>query len=113
SGLTIDYRSGIGEAIPFSDASFPVVLCCDVLEHVADLEQVIAEISRVLTPGGVFLYDTINRTALSKWIVIKVTQEWRATRFVPANLHDWDRFIKPAELGAAMSRHGMENVETI
>jgi 2-polyprenyl-6-hydroxyphenyl methylase / 3-demethylubiquinone-9 3-methyltransferase len=113
SGLTIDYQLGVGEAIPFPDASFPVVLCCDVLEHVANLEPVIAEIARVLAPGGVFLYDTINRTVLSKLIVIKVTQEWRATRFVPANLHDWDQFIKPTELSAALHRHGLENLETI
>jgi 2-polyprenyl-6-hydroxyphenyl methylase/3-demethylubiquinone-9 3-methyltransferase len=113
SGLPIDYQPGVGEAIPFPDASFPVVLCCDVLEHVGDLDRVIAEISRVLTPGGVFLYDTINRTLLSKLVVIKIVQEWPATRFVPANLHDWAMFIKPTELQAIMAEHGLRNEETI
>ncbi|HVC79315.1 MAG TPA: bifunctional 2-polyprenyl-6-hydroxyphenol methylase/3-demethylubiquinol 3-O-methyltransferase UbiG [Chloroflexota bacterium] len=112
SGFRIDYRTGVGERIPFPDASFPVVLCCDVLEHVQDLDKVVAEIARVLAPGGVFLYDTINRTLLSKLIAIKVIQEWPATRFVPANLHDWQLFIKPAELRSVLERHGLNNIET-
>ncbi len=37
-----------------------------VLEHVRDLPKVIAEISRVLKPGGVFIYDTLGRTFISK-----------------------------------------------
>lgn len=112
SGFNIDYRTGVGERIPFPDSSFPVVLCCDVLEHVQDLDVVIAEIARVLAPGGVFLYDTINRTLISKLIVIKVTQEWRATRFVPPDLHDWRLFIKPAAMQVALKRHGLTNIET-
>jgi 2-polyprenyl-6-hydroxyphenyl methylase/3-demethylubiquinone-9 3-methyltransferase len=62
----------------------------------------------MLTPGGVFFYDTINRTVLSKLLAIKLAQEWRATRFAPPRLHDWNQFIKPTELRALMSRHGLE-----
>lgn len=113
SGLPIDYQMGSGEHIPFPDSAFPVVLCCDVLEHVRDLEATIGEIARVLAPGGVFLYDTINRTLPSKLIVIKVAQEWPATRFVPPNLHDWHMFITPRELRAVLARHGLSNQETI
>ena len=113
SGLAIDYRAGVGEALPCADASFDIVYCCDVLEHVADLDRVIAEIARVLTPGGVFLYDTINRTLVSKVVVIKLAQEWPATRFVPPNLHDWRRFITPSELQQIMARHGLQQREVI
>jgi 2-polyprenyl-6-hydroxyphenyl methylase/3-demethylubiquinone-9 3-methyltransferase len=113
SGLSIDYRAGVGEALPFPDRSFEIVYCCDVLEHVADLDRVIAEIARMLTPGGVFFYDTINRTFLSKLFAIKLAQEWRLTRFAPPHLHDWDQFIKPTELQALMSRHGLEAQEAV
>src|SRR5215210_7869295 len=34
AGLSIDYRQGTGELLPFADASFEIVYCCDVLEHV-------------------------------------------------------------------------------
>jgi 2-polyprenyl-6-hydroxyphenyl methylase / 3-demethylubiquinone-9 3-methyltransferase len=113
SGLSIDYRTGVGEALPFADHSFEIVYCCDVLEHVTDLERVIAEIARMLPAGGVFFYDTINRTFLSKLFAIKLAQEWRATRFAPQHLHDWDQFIRPTELQALMSRHGLEPQEVV
>lgn len=108
SGLEIDYRAGVGESLPFEDASFEIVYCCDVLEHVDDLDRVVAEIGRVLAPGGVFLYDTINRTGPSKLVMIKLFQEWNATSFMAPDLHDWRQFIKPDELRAIMVRHGLQ-----
>lgn len=41
-----------GRAIPFPDASFDIVLCTEVLEHAAEPQTLIAEIERVLKPGG-------------------------------------------------------------
>lgn len=107
AGLTITYRVASGEAIPFDDATFDIAYCCDVLEHVDDLDKVIAETARVLRPGGVYLFDTINRTLLSKLVVIKLLQEWKPTRIVATNLHDWTMFIKPAELRAVLAQHGL------
>jgi 2-polyprenyl-6-hydroxyphenyl methylase/3-demethylubiquinone-9 3-methyltransferase len=109
AGLSIDYRQGTGEAIPFPDASFDLATCCDVLEHVADLPRVIAETARVLRPGGVFFYDTINRTLRSKLILIKVLQDWRWTNLMPPDLHDWTMFIKPRELLGLLERNGLRN----
>lgn len=102
SGLDIRYEVGRGEAIPFPDASFDIVACCDVLEHVDDLEKVIREVSRLLMPRGVFFYDTVNRTWFSKLALIKVWQEWALTRCCRENVHVWKKFIKPAELAALM-----------
>ncbi|HEY5802456.1 MAG TPA: bifunctional 2-polyprenyl-6-hydroxyphenol methylase/3-demethylubiquinol 3-O-methyltransferase UbiG [Lysobacter sp.] len=107
SGLVIDYREGSAEALPFDDHSFDVVCCCDVLEHVDDVEAVVAGISRVLRPGGVFFFDTINRTLRSKLVAIKLAQDWRLTRLIPRDVHVWDKFIRPDELTALLDRHGM------
>ena len=109
AGLDIEYRQAPGERIPFPDGAFDVVYCCDVLEHVADLGKVISEISRVLKPGGVFLYDTINRTLKSKLVMIKLFQEWSWSSFMPPNLHDWRMFIKPDELISLMAANHLEN----
>ena len=106
-GLTIAYQRSMGEALPFAADSFDVVYCCDVLEHVDDPEQVIAETARVLKPGGVYLYDTINRTRRSLLVVIKLLQEWRWTALMPPRLHDWSMFIRPAELEGMLERHGL------
>jgi len=75
-----------------------VVFCCDVLEHVQDLPRVISEVSRVLKPDGLFLYDTFNRTFLKKLVVIKVLQEWKRRAIMPQHLHEWGMFIKPYEM---------------
>ncbi len=83
AGLPIQYQRGTGESIPFPNDVYPVVYCCDVLEHVRDLPKVISEIYRVTAPGGVFFFDTLNRTFLSKLVAIKIWQEWRTTAFMP------------------------------
>lgn len=111
-GLTIDYSVGSGECLPFADASFDYVSCCDVLEHVQDVDAVLAEIGRVLKPGGLFFYDTINRTWLSWLFLIKIAQDWKRWAFMEPNQHVYNRFIKPTELRAKLARDGLTNHDT-
>lgn len=112
-GLSINYEQGVGESLPFESASFDLVYCCDVLEHVNSLDQVIAEISRVLKPGGYFFFDTINRTWASYLLHIKVMQDIPLTRLLPRDVHVWDMFIKPKELELVMDSHGMRAEEFV
>ena len=106
-GLRIDYRVGSGEHLPVPDSAFDIACCCDVLEHVTDVDRVISETARVLKPGGLYLFDTINRTAKSKLLAIKLMQHWTLTRIVAADIHDWDMFIRPGELAGLLARHGL------
>jgi 2-polyprenyl-6-hydroxyphenyl methylase/3-demethylubiquinone-9 3-methyltransferase len=108
SGLNIRYLIGSGESLPFEDRSFGAVFCCDVLEHVRDLPKVISEISRVLKPGGVFYYDTLNRTWASLLVAIKIGQVWKRWAFFPPNLHVWRMFIKPREMRSILRLNGLE-----
>jgi 2-polyprenyl-6-hydroxyphenyl methylase/3-demethylubiquinone-9 3-methyltransferase len=105
--LSIDYRVGAGEDLPVPDAAFAVACCCDVLEHVDDVDRVIAETSRALMPGGLFLFDTPNRTRTSKLLAVEAVQQWRLTRLTDVAFHDWNMFITPGELAAALERHGL------
>jgi 2-polyprenyl-6-hydroxyphenyl methylase / 3-demethylubiquinone-9 3-methyltransferase len=107
-GLNIKYDIGTGEELPYADASYDFVFCCDVLEHVRDLPKVISEINRVLKPGGVFVYDTLNRTFISKLVAIKIWQEWKRWAFMPPNLHVWKMFIKPEEIRTLLAKNGFE-----
>jgi 2-polyprenyl-6-hydroxyphenyl methylase / 3-demethylubiquinone-9 3-methyltransferase len=111
AGLDIRYLAGYGEKLPFPAASFDLVTCCDVLEHVDELGPVVAEIARVLKPGGRFLFDTINRTWVSWLFVIKVAQDWRATAWEAPRTHVWSKFVKPDELGTVMAKHGLQTRE--
>jgi 2-polyprenyl-6-hydroxyphenyl methylase/3-demethylubiquinone-9 3-methyltransferase len=112
-GLSIDYRHGYGDKLPFEDESFDVVYCCDVLEHIRDWDAVIGEIVRVLKRSGVFFYDTINRTLYSKLTSIKIVQDWEYTRILPPRLHVWEMFITPDELKVSLERLGMQNREIV
>jgi 2-polyprenyl-6-hydroxyphenyl methylase/3-demethylubiquinone-9 3-methyltransferase len=112
-GLDIDYRVGAGEQLPVPDAAFDLAYCCDVLEHVSDVDRVIGETARALKPGGLYLFDTVNRTLASKLVAIKVMQQWRLTRVIDTALHDWDMFITPAELVRVLERHGLETGEIV
>jgi 2-polyprenyl-6-hydroxyphenyl methylase/3-demethylubiquinone-9 3-methyltransferase len=109
SDLRINYVAGAGELLPFANVSHDIVICCDVLEHVDTPSRVIGEIARVLKPKGIFFYDTINRTLISKVAVITLFQNWRLTSCAPANLHEWNKFIKPIELREMMAQHGLQN----
>lgn len=112
-GMAIDYEVGYGEQLPFDDAEFDVVYCCDTLEHVRDPALVVREAARVLKDDGLYLYDTINRTARSKLIWIKIAQDWRATRFLPSSLHDWQMFLKPRQLQGLLVRAGLHGEQVV
>jgi 2-polyprenyl-6-hydroxyphenyl methylase/3-demethylubiquinone-9 3-methyltransferase len=96
----------VGEALPYADAAFDIVVCVDVLEHVQDLSKVLAEVARVLKPGGVFLFDTINRNPLARLAVITVAEDMLG--LLPKGTHDPAMFIKPAELRTALGSAGFE-----
>jgi 2-polyprenyl-6-hydroxyphenyl methylase/3-demethylubiquinone-9 3-methyltransferase len=106
TGLDITYQTASGENLPFDTSSFDIVACCDVLEHVNDLERVMSEIARVTRPDGLFFYDTINRTRRSRMAIIKVMQDWKATAFAEPNSHVWEKFITPREMEQILYRHG-------
>ncbi|KIT16749.1 bifunctional 2-polyprenyl-6-hydroxyphenol methylase/3-demethylubiquinol 3-O-methyltransferase UbiG [Jannaschia aquimarina] len=105
-GRDIHYDVGFGESLPYVDASFDAVACVDVLEHVNDLYQVLREVARVLKPGGVFLYDTINRNPVSRLAVITMAED--VLRLLPKGTHDPAMFITPAELRAGLEAAGLK-----
>lgn len=100
----IRYDVGVGEALPYPDAAFDAVVCVDVLEHVRDLAQVLAEVARVLKPGGVFLYDTINRNPIARLATITVAED--ILGLLPKGTHDPAMFIKPAEMTEGLETAG-------
>jgi 2-polyprenyl-6-hydroxyphenyl methylase/3-demethylubiquinone-9 3-methyltransferase len=111
-GLDIEYRVGAGERLPVDDAAFDVAYCSDVLEHVDDVDRVLAETARALKPGGVYLFDTLNRTLVSR-LATKATQQWRLTRVIDFAAHDWAMFLPPDELAARLRRHGLTVQESV
>ncbi len=107
--LDIDYRQGAAENLPFGKETFDVVVCVDVLEHVSDLRRVIFEISRVLKNNGVFLFDTVNKTEESKFVMITILED--TLNEIPKGSHDWNKFIEPERLKSLLTDKGFEEIE--
>ena len=101
----ITYDVGVGEALPYGDNCFDAVVCVDVLEHVRDLAQVIREVARVLQPGGIFCFDTINRNPIASLAVVTLAED--VLRLLPRGTHDPALFIKPAELESHLGDAGL------
>jgi len=59
-GLDIDEGVDVLRKLPYGDDSFDGVLLCEVIEHVGDHDQALAEISRVCRGGGVVVLTTPN-----------------------------------------------------
>lgn len=112
-GLSADLRLGTGASLPVETRSVDLVVCTDVLVHVPDPRAVVLEIGRVLRPGGVLLFSTINRTWLSRLVMISLGED--LLRLVHQGTHDPAKFIRPRELSGwlkdgALTLAGLEGV---
>jgi 2-polyprenyl-6-hydroxyphenyl methylase/3-demethylubiquinone-9 3-methyltransferase len=111
--LAIDSCVGNVERLPYADASFDIVYCFDTLEVTTNLDGVIAEASRVLKKGGPFLYDTVNRTILSRLVYLFVFQSWSWTNIMPQHRYDQSRLVPPWNLKRIMHAHDFDNHEFV
>jgi len=102
----IYYQQCFAEALPFADGSFSVIVCLDVLEHVRDFPATIREVARVLAPGGIFIFDTINRTLLARAVLIWYGEHFPSGGLKPG-IHQYADFIKPVELRAELTRSAL------
>ncbi len=67
-GIAIDPEVDLTRPLPYADASFDLVVLCEVAEHLPTEIPVVAEIGRVLAPGGTLILSTPNIARLhSRW----------------------------------------------
>lgn len=91
--------------LPLRDSSCDVVVAGEVLEHVEDLERVVAEICRVLTPGGTVVIDTIADTRWARFSLVTVAE--RLPGGPPRRCHDPALFVDPGRLQRLFARGGV------
>jgi len=109
AAVSVDYRATTAEAIADAGERFDVVLAMEVVEHVADLSLFIKRCAEMVTPGGLMITATLNRTLKSFALAI-VGAEY-VLRWLPRGTHQWSKFVTPNELEAALERHGLAVID--
>jgi 2-polyprenyl-6-hydroxyphenyl methylase/3-demethylubiquinone-9 3-methyltransferase len=107
--VSVEYRTGSAYQLSVPDAGVDAVVVSDVLEHLHDLPTAVAEFARVLPPGGVLLFDTINRTIASYLVTVLLAE--RVLRFIRPGTHNWSMFIKPDELRNLLANNDLTLAE--
>lgn len=105
------YLEADATKLPFADGQFSIVTAMDFLEHVENPAAVIAEIARVLRPGGLFFYHTFNRNPVSYLVIIKFV-EW-FVRNTPKHMHVLRLFLKPQEVAEFCAASGMRTKKVV
>jgi 2-polyprenyl-6-hydroxyphenyl methylase/3-demethylubiquinone-9 3-methyltransferase len=91
--------------LPFADNSVPCVVAGEVLEHLPDLPAAVAELARVLAPGGTLVIDTLNDTRFCRIALVRVA-EWLPGG-PPRGIHDPALLVAPDRLRALLAEHGV------
>jgi 2-polyprenyl-6-hydroxyphenyl methylase/3-demethylubiquinone-9 3-methyltransferase len=96
-------RGNVGR-VPLRSGCADVVVAGEILEHVTDLPQAVAEACRLLRPGGLLVIDTIAATTLARLVAIRIAERLPA---VPKGIHDPDLLVDRTVLVRECARHGV------
>jgi 2-polyprenyl-6-hydroxyphenyl methylase/3-demethylubiquinone-9 3-methyltransferase len=95
SKLKIEYINAAVEEHIKSSKKYDVVLCLEVIEHVANQNTFAQNVGRLLADGGVVIFSTINRT--KKAYLLAIIMAEYVLRLVPQKTHDYSKFVRPSE----------------
>lgn len=112
SGLDIEYmRLPVEELAEQHPASFDVVTCLEMLEHVPDPSSIVRACYKLCKPGGQVFFSTLNRNPKS-FLLAVVGAEY-ILNMLPKGTHDYKKFIRPSELAAWCRQNDLEVGELV
>ena len=107
----IDYREIPAETLADeAPATFDVVTCMEMLEHVPDPSSIVRAAATLVKPGGWVFFSTINRNA--KAFVFAIVGAEHVLQLLPKGTHEYARFIRPSELAQWCRDAGLELTDT-
>lgn len=106
SGVQVRYELISAEQLAAREpASYDVVTCMEMLEHVPDPAAVVQACANLVKPGGHVFFSTINRNPKS-YLFAVIGAEY-ILRMLPKGTHDYAKFITPAELAQFIRNAGL------
>ncbi len=112
SQLEIDYqRITVEDLAEQQPASFDIVTCLEMLEHVPDPASIIKACYQLCKPGGQVFFSTLNRNPKS-FLLAVVGAEY-VMNMLPKGTHDYKKFIRPSELAAWSRMAGLKVGELV
>ncbi|MCG7988735.1 MAG: bifunctional 2-polyprenyl-6-hydroxyphenol methylase/3-demethylubiquinol 3-O-methyltransferase UbiG [Candidatus Thiodiazotropha weberae] len=110
SGLEVNYeRIPVERLAEERPASFDLITCMEMLEHVPDPASVVSACAKLVRPGGQLFFSTINRNPKSYLFAI-VGAEY-LLQLLPKGTHDYAKFIRPSELNAWIRDAGLDSLD--
>ena len=107
----VEYREISAEALAAEQpASFDVVTCMEMLEHVPDPQSIVLACARLVKPGGHVFFSTINRNA--KAFAFAILGAEYVLGLLPRGTHEYAKLIRPSELAAYCRKPGLEVHQT-
>lgn len=104
--LDIDYRHGtIEQMVAAQETPFDAVLNMEVIEHVANPPEFIADCAAMVRPGRMMICSTINRTM--KAFAFAIVGAEYVLRWLPRGTHQYEKLVKPDELHRWLSDAGL------
>ncbi|MDQ3447176.1 MAG: bifunctional 2-polyprenyl-6-hydroxyphenol methylase/3-demethylubiquinol 3-O-methyltransferase UbiG [Pseudomonadota bacterium] len=112
SNARVEYRECAAESLAAErPASFDVVTCMEMLEHVPDPAQTVQACASLTRPGGWVFFSTINRN-LKAFALAIVGAEY-VLKLLPRGTHEYEKFLKPSELSKYARAAGLDVREVI
>jgi 2-polyprenyl-6-hydroxyphenyl methylase/3-demethylubiquinone-9 3-methyltransferase len=107
SGLAVDYRQATVEAVARDEGgTYDTVTCMELVEHVPDPASIVRACGRAVKPGGHVFFATVNRTWLSRLLVIWFSES--VLGIVRKGTHQYHRLVRPTEIIAWAGPAGLK-----
>ena len=107
----IQYREVSVEALAQEQpASFDVVTCMEMLEHVPDPGSVVRACAELVKPDGWVFFSTLHRSA--KAFMLAIVGAEYVLNMLPRGTHEYAKMIRPSELAASCREAGLDLIGT-
>lgn len=110
NGYVIDYQWSTAEKwAQDHQARYDLVTCMELVEHVPRPDELIRACSALVRPRGALFIGTVNRTWLSRLLIIGLSEY--VLGIVRKGTHEYDKFVRPHQLARWAHQAGLEQAD--